>query len=97
MAANPNPGPYSYTPVPYFKNVGIYSKVVYASASFYATGSNANPSAFYVSGSTTGVSVTLTNGGQLTLPAASATAPVQIHEMAVYSVDAGTVYLLYKL
>jgi hypothetical protein len=89
-------GTYPYTAVPYHKTIGTYSKSVLAAATFYATGSNANPVAFYISGSA-GATVTLVNGGQIAFPSISATAPLQIHEMAVYSVDAGTVYLLYKL
>jgi hypothetical protein len=95
MAANPIPGPYTYTQKPYGTDIGNYTKVIKASATFYATGSNAYPAAFYISGSA-GAAVTLTNGEQIAFPAPAATAPAQIFEMAVYSVDSGTVYLLYR-
>jgi len=96
MAANPISGPYSYTPLGYHSgNPGKYNSVFKATATFIATGSYGNVSGFYVSGSS-GATVTLVNGGQFQVPAGAAATPVQIFEMSVYSVDAGTVYLLYR-
>ena len=93
--ANPIPGPYTGVPAkPYHINTGKYNRVVSAAASFIATGSNANPAAFYISGSGA-VTVTLTNGGIFSIPAAAAANPSIIYEMSVATVTAGSVYLLY--
>lgn len=93
--ANPNPGPYTAPATTYHVNPAKYSKVVLAAATFYATGSNANPSAFYVTGSA-GVTVTLADGAQLAIPAPTAATPAQVYEVSVQSVTTGTVYLLYR-
>jgi hypothetical protein len=93
--SNPVQPPYNYTSVPYHgSNPAQYNRVVTATSPFIATGSNAYSVGFYVSGSGT-ATVTLVNGGQFsTTPAA--TSPNTIYPMSVYSVDAGTVYLLYR-
>lgn len=92
----PVPGPYSYTGSQYHSaNPAKYNQVVKATATFIATGSYANVSAFYLSGSSA-ATVTLVNGGQIQLTAPAAGYSSIIYEMGVYSVDAGTVYLLYK-
>lgn len=95
MSANPISGPYSVSGSIYHVESGRYNRVVLAASTFIATGSNANPMAFYVSGST-GATVTLKSGGTISIPAAAAATPAQVFEMSVYSVDAGTVYLLYR-
>jgi len=96
MAANPISGPYTGVPASlYHIDAGKYNRVVSVTASFIATGSYGKPSAFYVSGSGA-VTVTLINGGAITIPAPAAATPAVIYEMSVYSVDAGSVYLLYK-
>jgi len=90
--ANPISGPYTYTALPYHASgPGKYNKVVLAAATFYATGSNAYPSAFYVSGSGD-ATVTLANGGSITVNGSDRS----IFEMSVASVTSGTVYLLYS-
>ena len=96
MSANPISGPYTGVPSTFYhsSNPGKYNRTILASATFYATGSNAKPSAFYVSSSA--ATVTLVNGGQITIPAAAASTPAAIYEMSVYSVDSGAVYLLYR-
>jgi hypothetical protein len=94
-AANPITGPYTYTQQIYHQESAKYNRTVLANATFFATGAYANPSAFYVSGST-GATVTLTDGGTIAIPAAAAATPAQVFEMSVYSVTAGTVYLLYR-
>ena len=90
------PGPYTYTSTSYFQtNPAKFNRTVLASAGFIATGSYASPSGFYQSGSAA-ATVTLINGGSMTIPAAAAASPTSIIEIGVYSVDAGAVYLLYK-
>jgi len=94
--STPISGPYTGVPAsPYHVNTGQFNRVVTATATFFATGSNANPAAFYVSGSA-GATVTLINGGTLSLPAPGAANPAIIHNIGVYSVTAGTVFLLYR-
>jgi hypothetical protein len=95
MSANPISGPYPVSGSIYHVEAGRYNRVVLAAATFIATGSNANPMAFYVSGST-GATVTLKSGGTIAIPAAGAGTPAQVFEMSVYSVNSGTVYLLYR-
>lgn len=95
MAANPISS-YSYTQLGFHSgNPATYNSTVKATAPFIATGSYVNSSAFYVSGSA-GATVTLVNGGQFQIPAGAAATPVQVFTMSVYSVDSGTVYLLYR-
>lgn len=95
MSVNPIQPPYNYPAVTYHgSNPAMYNSVFKATAPFIATGSYANSVGFYVSASTAST-VTLLNGGQFsTTPAAQS--PSVIYPMAVYSVDAGTVYLLYR-
>jgi hypothetical protein len=94
--AIPTPGPYTYTTSPFHSgNPATYNRVVKATGPYYATGSVTTPSAFYISGSAGTATVTLLNGGQIQL-GASAASPSVIYEMSIYSVDAGTVYLLYR-
>jgi hypothetical protein len=97
VPVSPVQGPYNYplSSSYHSTNASKYNRVITATATFYATGSNVNPAAFILSGSS-GATVTLTNGGQLQLPAAAAAYPGIVHEMSVYSVDAGTVFLLYR-
>jgi hypothetical protein len=90
MSANPISGPYQVTSSIYHTEPGEYNRVVLAASTFIATGSNANPVAFLVSGSTA-ATVTLINGGTISVPASNIP-----YNMGVYSVTAGTVYLLYK-
>lgn len=93
--SNPISGPYSAPVASYHQaTVSKYNRTILVTAPFIATGSYANPSALYLSGST--VSVTLTGGGQITLPMAQNQHPSMIHDISVYSVDAGSVYLLYR-
>jgi len=95
MPANPV-NQYDSTPVPYHSiNTAKYNKSVLVSANFIATGSFANPAAFAISGSAL-ATVTLINGGTFTAPAPAAASPMTIYEMGVYSVTAGSVYLLYR-
>lgn len=90
--ANPISGPYLYTPVPYHASgPGQFNRVVLAAATFYATGSNAYPAAFYVSGSGD-ATVTLINGGSITVNGSDR----DVFEMSVATVTAGTVFLLYS-
>lgn len=88
--SNPVPGPYIVSSSRYHVDSGEFNRVVTAAATFIATGSNANPAAFLVSGSA-GATVTLTNGGTISVPASNIPYP-----LGVYSVTAGTVFLLYK-
>lgn len=93
--SNPVQGPYSPAASKYHVNPASYNRTVLATSPFIATGSNANPSAFYQSGSAA-VVVSLVNGGAFSVPAAGASAPAQIYEISVATVDSGTVYLLYR-
>lgn len=90
MPANPIPGPYVLSSSVYHTEPGEFNRVVTAAATFIATGSNANPAAFLVSGSSS-ATVTLINGGTISVPASNIPYP-----LGVYSVTAGTVFLLYK-
>ena len=92
--ANPVNPIYSFQNA-YHQSPAKYNRVVLASAGFIATGSFANCVAFYHSGSGTST-VTLVNGGNITLPSASTAAPALIFEAGVSAVVAGTVYLLYN-
>ena len=95
--ANPISGPYTNVPATtYHQNHATYNRTVLVTTNnFLATGSNANPIAFYVTGSVP-ATVNLVNGGSITIPAPSGTAPAAIYELGVYSVTSGSVYLLYK-
>jgi hypothetical protein len=94
--ANPIPGYYGAPTQPYHSSSpGKYNRTILASATFIATGSNAGCVAFYQSGSSA-ASVTLLNGGTFTVPAIGPSASAAIYEMGVYSVTAGSVYLLYR-
>ena len=89
-------GYYVATTQPYHgSNPATYNRTVLAAATFIATGSNAGCIGFYQSGSAT-ATVTLLNGGTFTVPAISASGSAAIYEMGVYSVTAGSVYLLYR-
>jgi hypothetical protein len=89
-------GYYGASAQPYHSsNPGKYNRTVLASATFIATGSNANCVAFYQSGSSP-ATVTLLNGGTFNVPGISASGSAAIYEMGVYSVTAGSVYLLYR-
>jgi hypothetical protein len=95
MAKNPTSGPYNYTSLPYHNSEPArFNRAVKATGPYLTTGSFA-PSAFYISGSTGAATVTLLNGGQIQLTAAAAS-PSIIYEMSLYSVDSGSVYLLYR-
>ena len=88
-------GPYSYPSSAYHQsNIGKFNRSVLVTAPFIATGSYLNPSGLYLSGSA--VTVTLTGGGSMVFPTPQNQHPSIIHEVSVYSVDSGTVYLLYK-
>ena len=76
-------------------NPAKYNRSELVTAPFTATGSYANSVGFYQSGSAA-ATVTLKIGGSFTVPAIGATAPAAIYEMGVYSVTAGSVYLLYR-
>lgn len=93
MSANPIPGPYNSTTLPYHygESKGAYSKVSKVTGVYYATGSNAGAIGVIVSGSTS-ATVTLLDGGQIALPGSTP----NVYDVSVYSVDTGTVYLLYK-
>jgi hypothetical protein len=98
MAKNPTPGPYNYNPNIAYHSAepSKYNRAILATAPYYATSSyNLYPAAFYITGSTGTATVTLVNGGQITLSVAAAS-PTIIHEMSVQSVDTGAVYLLYR-
>ena len=92
---NPISGPYSAPASTYHTSPGVYNRAVTVTAPFLATGSYANSSAFYTSGSAAAI-VTLVKGGTVSVPAIAANAPASIYEFGVYSVDSGTVILLYK-
>lgn len=93
---NPISGPYTNIPATiYHTNQAKFNRSALVTGPFSATGSYANPSAFYQSGSAA-VAVTLINGGTFSVPAAGAAAPANIYEVSVSSVDSGTVYLLYR-
>ena len=72
-----------------------YNRSELVTGPFIATGSYANSIGFYQSGSAA-ASVTLKTGGTFIVPAIGANAPAAIYEMGVYSVTAGSVYLLYR-
>lgn len=92
---NPISGPYSAPRSTYYQNnMAKYNRSVLVTGPFTATGSYLNPSGLYMSGSA--AIVTLTAGGQMAFPAPQNQHPSMIHEISVYSVDSGTVYLLYK-
>lgn len=92
---NPTSGPYTYTASPFHSgNPATYNRAVKVTGPYLTTGSFA-PAAFYISGSTSTAAVTLLNGGQIQLTAAAGS-PSIIYEMSLYSVDSGTVYLLYR-
>jgi len=92
--ANPVNPIYSFQNA-YHQNPAKYNRTYLASAGFIATGSFANSVAFYQSGSAA-ATVTLVNGGTITIPAIGATAPAAIFDMGVSTVVAGSVYLLYN-
>lgn len=95
QTTNPISGPYSAPVKTYHQdNVGKFNRSVLVTGPFIATGSYLNPSGLYLSGSA--ATVTLTAGGSITIPATAAGTPSAIYEFSVYSVDAGSVYLLYK-
>jgi len=94
MSANPISGPYSAPAKTYHQNVAKFNRAELVTAPFIATGSFANCVGFYQSGSAA-ASVTLTNGGFFNVPLIAATSPAAIYEVGVYSVTAGSVYLLY--
>lgn len=87
--------PYNFPATTYHgTNPALYNSVIKATAPYMATGSAAYSVGFYVSGSGA-ATVTLVNGGQFsTTPAAAS--PSIVYQMSVYSVDSGTVYLLYR-
>ena len=94
--SNPISGPYNAPVASYHQNnVAKYNRTVLVTGPFIATGSYANPSGLYLSGSSA-VTVTLTAGGSLTFPHAQNQHPSIIHEISVYKVDSGTAYLLYR-
>lgn len=93
MATTPIPGPYNAVTLPYHygESKGTYSKVSKVTGEFYATGSNAGAIGVIVSGSDA-ATITLWEGGQIELPGSVST----VYDFTVYSVDSGSVYLLYK-
>ena len=93
--ANPISGPYTTTPVAYHQTPAKYNRAYLAGAGFIATGSYGNSVAFYQSGSAA-ATVTLVNGGTVSVPAISSSGSAAIYEMSVSSVTAGSVYLLYN-
>ena len=94
--SNPIPGPYTLpTTYAYHQNPAKYNRAYLATAPFIATGSYANCVGFYQSGSAA-ATVTLVNGGTFTTPAAAASTPAAIYDLGVYSVTAGSVYLLFN-
>jgi hypothetical protein len=95
MAANPIPGYYGAPATTYHQNIAKFNRSELVTGPFIATGSYANSIGFYQSGSAV-ATVTLTGGGSFTVPAIAANAPAAIYEMGVYSVTAGSVYLLYR-
>lgn len=91
---NPISGPYIVsTPLP--TSLGKFNRTVLAVAPFIATGSNAGSSGFFLSGSAN-ATVTLTNGGSLTIPGVSNQNPAAVFELGVTEVTAGSIYLLYN-
>ena len=95
QTTNPISGPYSAPVKTYHQdNIGKFNRSVLVTGPFIATGSYLNPSGLYLSGSA--VTVTLTGGGQMVFPTPQNQHPSIIHEISVYSVDAGSAYLLYK-
>lgn len=81
---------YPFTPIAYDKGQGsLYNRSVFATGPYTATGSSA---AFLPTGSINPI-VTLTGGGQLTIPA-STLIPVDI---SVASIQSGSGYLLYYI
>ena len=95
MAANPISGYYGAPAKTYHQNIAKFNRSVLVTAPFIATGSYENSIGFYQSGSAA-ATVTLTGGGSFTVPAIGTTAPAAIYEVGVYSVTAGSVYLLYR-
>lgn len=95
MAVNSIPGPYSAPATTYHQNIAKFNRVELVTAPFIATGSYANSIGFYQSGAAA-ATVTLTGGGSFTVPAINANAPAAVHEVGVYSVTAGSIYLLYR-
>lgn len=91
--SSPIPGPYVTATFPYHygESKGTYSKVSEVTGVYYATGSNAGAIGVIVSGSDS-ATITLLDGGQIKLPGSQST----LYDFSVYSVDSGTVYLLYK-
>ena len=90
-SSTPTSGPYN---VPTGSNMiggSKYSKVVLASATFIATGSNGGVMAVSSAG---GCTVTLVGGGSLVIPA-TAVQP-EIYEVSVSQVTAGSAYLYYR-
>ena len=95
QTTNPISGPYSAPVASYFQgNSAKFNRTALVTGPFLATGSYANSSGFYISGSA--ATVTLTGGGSMTVPGTAASTPAAVYELGVYSVDAGSVYLLYK-
>lgn len=95
QTTNPISGPYSAPVKTYHQdNIGKFNRSVLVTGPFTATGSYLNPSGLYLSGSA--VTVTLTGGGSLNIPAPANQNPSMVFEISVYSVDSGTAYLLYK-
>lgn len=88
-SATPTSGPYN---VPTGSNItggAKYNRIVSASATFLATGSNSGVIAV---STISGCTVTLVGGGSLTLPANTST-PV---EVSVTQVTAGSAFLYYR-
>lgn len=85
----PNAGPYN---VPTGSNItggAKYNRIVSASSTFIATGSNGGSIAV---STIAGCTVTLVGGGSLILPANTSN-PV---EVSVYSITAGSAFLYYR-
>jgi len=86
---NPNSGPYTVPAGANQTGGAKYNRIVSASATFFATGSNGGSIAVSTGA---GCTVTLVGGGILAIPA-STTTPLEI---SVYSITAGSAYLYYR-
>ena len=84
--ANPISGPYTNVPATtYHQNHATYNRTVLVTTNgFLATGSNANPIAFYVTGSVP-ATVNLVNGGSITIPAPSDCTSCDIRIRSIFS------------
>lgn len=89
--SSPNPGSYNVPATANQTGGARFNRIVSASATFFATGSNAGSIAV---STLAGCTVTLVGGGSLTIPASS-TNPI-IYEVSVAQVTAGSAFLYYR-